>query len=144
MDNSKKLYIVQITAFFVSSVSICFMPLGSYYDGKSERVLAIIFGIIFWLFLIIGIGLNVLIYKSNKEKQISGRCGIIRLFQNKYAKITDVILMISFIASVIIIVCKSTIYFGAIVLFAFAFSFEMHCILNSKYFNKLFFNKNNK
>lgn len=144
MSNSKKLILIQIISFFISSVSMCFMPLGSYYDGKLQKGIAMILGVIFWIFLIAGFVLNIVIRKTDKDKNVKGRCGIIRLFQNKYAKIADVILIISFIVSVITIVSKSTIYLGAVVLFVFVFSFEMHCILNGKYFNVIFLKENNK
>ena len=144
MENNKRLLLMQITAFLISSIAIGFMPLGSYYDGKPQRIIAIVFGIVFWLFLLIGIALSIVIRNLNKAKKVTGKLGVIRFFKNKYAKMADVILIISFVLSVIIIALESSVYFGAVVFCFFAFSFEMHCILNGKYFNALFINKSNK
>ena len=128
----KSLLYAQIASFAVSSCSLAFSFMTS--DATAaDRAGSIIIGIIFWLGLIAGIVLTVLLSKKIKKTGFNeGKIGLIHFFSNPIAIVFDCLMILSLIGSVLIIVFKSEQLIGYFVIALFIFSFEMHCILNGK------------
>lgn len=139
----KKIFILQIVSFLLSSIGICLAPFGSFYESNVKKVIAIFSGVEFWLFFVFAI-LLMFVIKKICNKNLKGKPGIISVFKNKYAKVVDVIAAVSLIGSVAVAISKTSSYLGVIILFVFIFSVEMHCVLNGRYFNHMLTEEDNK
>lgn len=135
MTKTKMLFCVQIAAYFISSLMLCLLPTQSTIGTNGQKTSSIVMATIFWLFLIIGLVMNIFIKKANNDIDVKGKMGLVCFFKTKLAMWFDIAMMVSFIGSLIVVISKSSAYFGAIVLALFVFTFEMHCILNGKHFN---------
>ncbi len=125
---------ISIISFFLLAISFLFMPLES-------KLLQIMAGIMFWLFLAVGIASQILLAvwfkqacSKNKEWRMQKqRVGIFAIGKNRFSIVADFILLIStVIFSVLMILTRGTGYISYIVLTILVFSFCMHCILNGK------------
>lgn len=146
--NNKSLNIVFLLSsfgFFVMSVDFMLMPIGSNDITHDYRWLDIITGLLFWIGLIVGTVLFAIyiskckkLYnenRGNKNVYQEKHIGLITFFSNKAAMIADVALFISIILfGVLMIFTDRTSYICYISISILAFSFIMHCILNSKSF----------
>ena len=147
-NKSKLLLLVSVACFLLMSVDFLIMPIANNIE-KDMRWFEILTGILFWLPLIIGVILQVVLslnYKKNISKDMTDnkRFGAISFFKNKIAAVFDVISIISLITFIaMLIFTNATSYFCYILISLFVFSFCMHCILNGKIFNSLF-TENNK
>lgn len=135
MAKSKKMILAQIISFAISSLMICLSPICSYDEEKAKMIMSIIISVFFWIGLIVGIIFNILLSKDNKL--LKGKMGIISFFKNKAAIIFDILFVISLILSLIVVVSKTALAIGSVAIAICIFSFEMHCVLNGKCFNKL-------
>lgn len=135
LNEKEKFILLQLLFFLVSSIDVLFIPLGSYGDTTAKKVLAVVIGIIFWLFLAAGVAMNFVIKARFGKDYFEGRFGLISFFKNKYAIIMDILMIITLIFSVYVISTKTSSYLGLIAISLFLFSFESHCVLNGKYFN---------
>lgn len=144
----KTLFLSSIVCFLLMSSSFLIMPIGNNLESN-VRLFDVFAGCLFWFSLIAGIVLQVIIavkYRTdaNKDSTVKKCCGVISFFENKNAAIFDILTIISLIVFVAMIIFTSaTSYFCYVLIAIFAFSFSMHCILNGKIYNNLFF-KNNK
>lgn len=125
---------ISIISFFLLAASFLFMPL----ENKQLQIMA---GVMFWLFLILGIGSQVLLailFKQacakNKEWRIQKhRIGIFVIGKNKLSIAADIVLLTSALTfAVLMFLTRGTGYISYIVLTILVFSFCMHCILNGK------------
>lgn len=135
MAKSKKMILAQIISFAISSLMICLSPICSYDEGKAKMIMSVIVSTVFWIGLIAGIVLDVLLGKDNKE--LKGKMGLISFFKNKIAMIFDILFVISLILSLVVVISKTALAIGSVAIAVCIFSFEMHCVLNGKCFNKL-------
>lgn len=135
MAKSKKMILAQIISFAISSLMICLSPICSYDEGKAKMIMSVIVSAVFWIGLIAGIVLDVLLGKDNKE--LKGKMGLISFFKNKIAMIFDILFVISLILSLVVVISKTALAIGSVAIAVCIFSFEMHCVLNGKCFNKL-------
>lgn len=108
----------------------------------SDKIIGMIFPIIFWLGLIAE---QILIWKSNairKEieniggtRKFRGRPGIINIWKNRYGAIADIVCIVSLLLSVVFMIIgigeKAIQY---ILIFLLVLSFRLHCILNGQNF----------
>ncbi|MBR2589498.1 MAG: hypothetical protein IKE65_01080 [Clostridia bacterium] len=128
----KRLFIAQIGCFGASALALAFAGLTNDIT-RGGRAGSIIIGIIFWLGLIAGIILCVLLSKQRKAAGFDeGKIGLIGFFSNKAAIVFDCLMIVSCIASIVFIVLKSQLFIGFISIALFFFSLEMHCVLNGK------------
>lgn len=130
-----------IVCSFVSSFAL----LSCIFIGMNEvsdKIIGIIFPIIFWLGLIVE---QILIWKSNavrkeienigETRKFRGRPGIINIWKNRYGAIADIVC----IASLLQLVVFTIIGIGEeaiqyILIFLLVLSFRLHCILNGQNF----------
>ncbi len=148
VNKSKILLLLSVICFLLMSVDFLIMPIGNNIE-KNMRWFEILTGILFWLPLIAGVVLQIIIsfdYRKNINKDVIDNklFGAISFFKNKIAVIFDVLSVISLVVLIVMLIFTSaTSYFCYILISLFAFSFCMHCILNGKIYNSLF-SKNNK
>lgn len=143
VNKSKVFLFASVVCFFLMSADFLIMPIGNNIE-KNMGWFEILTGILFWLPLIAGVVLQVILslnYKKNFNKNIVDNklFGAISFFKNKIAAVFDVISVISLITFIAMLTFTSaTSYFCYILISLFAFSFCMHCVLNGKIFNSLF------
>lgn len=132
---------LSIAASIVSSISI----LGIAFIGKElafEKLIQIIFPIIFWVGTIIE---QAMIWSANsirnkletegRLRRIRGKPGVLSILQTEEGAITDLILILSVIAFVILLlfgIGKGFVQYLFISLIVL--SFRLHCIFNGKNF----------
>ncbi len=132
-----------IVGFLILSVSFLLMPVDSNDAQGKIGVISLLSGIMFYLGLIIGIVMQIsasvsckkVIKKSGIKEKIEGqpKIGLISFFQNKLAKIFDVLKAISLIGLIVVIsFITSTGYICYVLIATLVFSFFMHCIFNGK------------
>lgn len=148
---------IVIIALAVSSFSLVLAVFGDYNGSTANIVAAIIAGLLFWLFLILGYVLLAMISKHRKQYEkkavdSSGnrtknaenkkKPGIICFFSNQYALISDVAMGISFILTlvVLLLIPKTPQILQLLLISLTVFSIHMHCVLNGinfKYIREL-------
>ena len=125
---------ISIISYFLLAASFLFMPL----ENEQLQIMA---GVMFWVFLILGIVSQVLVAiwfrqacSKNKEWRIQKqRIGIFTIGKNKFSVVADIILLISAVTFVVLMIfTRGTGYISYIVLTILVFSFSMHCVLNGK------------
>lgn len=142
MDTKKEfmLLYISIGSFLLMSFSFLLMPID--FATKGLQIVNILIGIMFWLFLLIGIITQVALTQKRKkwfkkhhlkQYRLKMRVGVISFFQNTLGCIADIISAVSLIALIITAVLTDAAGFMCYVfLELFVFSFIMHCILNGK------------
>ena len=158
MQNIRKircLLIFTIISFFIMSTDFLLMPISNLITTHNTRWIDILSGIVFWISLISAIVLclfyiqscqlwrkqNITDENGHNKRQI----GLITFFSNPFSIVADAVMCISFFVFIMLMIFTDRTGFICYVDIAFlTFSFCMHCILNGKYFNALFINKNNK
>lgn len=108
----------------------------------SDKIIGIIFPIIFWIGLIAE---QVLIWKSNavrkeienigKTRKFQGRPGIINIWKNRYGAIADIVCLVSLLLLALFMIIgigEKTIQY--ILIFLLVLSFRLHCIFNGQNF----------
>ena len=125
---------ISIISYFLLAASFLFMPL----ENEQLQIMA---GVMFWLFLILGMVSQVLLVilfrqacSKNKEWRIQKqRVGIFTIGKNKLSVVADIVLLISAVTFVVLMIfTRGTGYISYIVLTILVFSFSMHCVLNGK------------
>lgn len=125
---------ISIISYFLLAASFLFMPL----ENEQLQIMA---GVMFWVFLILGIVSQVLLAiwfrqacSKNKEWRIQKqRIGIFTIGKNKFSVVADIVLLISAVTFVVLMIfTRGTGYISYIVLTILVFSFSMHCVLNGK------------
>jgi len=125
---------ISIISHFLLATSFLFMPL----ENEQLQIMA---GVMFWVFLILGIVSQVLLAiwfrqacSKNKEWRIQKqKIGIFTIGKNKFSVVADIVLLISAVTFVVLMIfTRGTGYISYIVLTILVFSFSMHCVLNGK------------
>lgn len=128
---------ISITSFFLLAISFLFMPL-------EKKIFQIIAGVMFWLFLILGIMSQVILsflfkkacFKNKEWRVQKNRIGIFTIEKNIFAVVADIVLLISAVVfTALMMLTRGTGYISYIVLAIFVFAFSMHCILNGKVYS---------
>ena len=137
----KVLFIFSIVSFFISSVTILFMPLGSFEPG-GNIFLAYFLATAFWIFLFLGIVFVLILGKQRRKNILFAKVsGIIflRFFRNKPAIVFDVLLIAGILSLVISLLINRTLpsWLTLTGTFTTVFSLEMHALLNGKNFEWL-------
>ena len=137
---------ISTLGFFVMSLSLLFMYQDILYIGMPIR--EVIASIVFWVMLLIGILVQIMLYISMRESIKSDfatkkrKIGLICLFSNRYADVADLLMIVSMIILIIsFILTDASNYFNYIILSVFVFSFSMHCVLNGRKFYYMIHNK---
>lgn len=133
--------IVSIGSFALMSVSFLLMP----FDKTVEQydTMDIIPGVMFWLFLVLGVAGQIILtirrkrfLETDRRKRFqarNGRVGLLSVFKNIPAIVADVGFVISLVAFVIATkVTNGMGYICYILLAICAFTFCSHCIFNGK------------
>ena len=136
---------VSIIAFLLLAVSFLLMPLDVYNKNIESSTINIVAGLCFWIALVAGIASQFIlttkrkrwcsIYNIHNYINKKSHVGAISFFQNKYAVVTDVVMLISITGCVVSFVAtKSTGYICYVFIALAVFSFCLHCILNGRNF----------
>lgn len=135
---AKKLFLISYISFFVMSLTILFMPLASSVSNSTNKISLIIVGSVFWLSLVVGICITILLSRTRKEywkknhitrqKKRIVRSNII----STIALIVGVISLLIFLA--LIISHNYYSYFLIVLLFLMVFSLCTFCLFNGKNF----------
>ena len=134
--SGKVLFIFSIVSFFISSATILLMPLGSF-EPDGDIFLAYILAGTFWLFLIFGIVLTLIIGKQRKKNILFSKMGgtvFLRFFKNIPATVFDVLLIAGILSLVVSLLIIRTLpsWLTLAGTFTTVFSLEMHALLNGK------------
>ncbi len=132
------LLLISIGSFFLMSCSFLLMPIDL--ATKELQEFNLLIGIMFWVFLLLGIITQIMLGHIRKKwfirnhirrLQFRKKVGIISFVQNLPACIADGFFLISLIGLVIsVIITNGTGYACYIFMALLVFSFCMHCILN--------------
>lgn len=130
------LLVMSIIGFLFVSVSFLLMPLNN--DSSEPNMFA---GVFFWCSLLISIVFQVIlsfrIRKANRNNTKHG-LGLLKFFQNKYAKISDVVFVISAIGLLVAMITTDGLGYSCYTFLAMTvFFFSMHCIFNGKNYNHI-------
>ena len=130
---NKTSFYLSVISFLISSVTILFMPFGSFeQDGK--QTLAFILAIVFWLFFILGFVFLLPISKqrkSDKNFKSKGGIGLLRFFSNKPAMIADGLMIAGIIALILTFIIPTLPgWITLVATFTAVFFLEMHGIFN--------------
>lgn len=136
MKKMTRWFLLSIVFLFIGSLSFLFMPLSSGASSSEYRLPAILNGSVFWISFICGYVALFLAYKQRKKikgDEPKRRIGALRFFSNTYAKVFDILMIVSLIIMIVLIILgKTNFYFVFVVLALLIFSVNMHCILNGK------------
>ena len=132
---NKTPFYISVVSFFISSMTIWFMPFGSFeQDGK--QTLAFILAAVFWLFFISGFVFMLPISKQRKrDRSFKSKSGIalLRFFSNKPALVFDALLIAGIFVLLLTFIFRTMP--GWITLaatFTAVFSLEMHGLFNGR------------
>ncbi|MGN0449497.1 MAG: hypothetical protein ACI4G0_03960 [Ruminococcus sp.] len=146
IKKQKNMFWISTLGFFVMSLSLLFMYQDILYIGMPIR--EVIASIVFWVMLLIGILVQIMLYISMRESIKSDfatkkrKIGLICFFSNRYAAVADLLMIVSMIILIIsFILTDASNYFNYIILSVFVFSFSMHCVLNGRKFYYMIHNK---
>ena len=137
----KQLFWLAAILQFLMSATILFMPFATRI-GEQNRILAVLLGAVFWISAILGYTLLIIANAKRKgfiRSKIDGnvkmncRAGIIEFFSNIPATIADVTMILSLLLFIIVgFTSWRYEYIAYLLLFFFAFSFNMHCMFNGR------------
>ena len=138
-DRSKNTVLMKISIVMLclSAIPIVFVTFFDYKNGVS-KVFSIIISVLFWIAIISGYLLLVVFYKQHRNEKIKGRIGAIRFFRNKYAFLSDVVMIISIFILITSAVLKiKTSFLYSLLIGIIFISANFHCIFNGRVFNRL-------
>lgn len=127
-----KYLLTEISMFFLSDLGLFLSQFVVKSDGQTNRIIAVISGLLFWMGLIIAIVFGLLQNKMITNKYKDNKIALIKFFSNKPAFVFDVLLVVSFVAFVICMIINRMSNIATIFFSVFIFSFEMHCVFNGK------------
>ena len=136
MERDKALFKYACVSFGVSAFAWLLSPFGDYKGSALAVFVAILVGVLFWLGLIAGIVLIMMINSHRKKNaganaKSTGRPGAFRFFSNRKAMIADIAMIVFLV--VLIVLSFVRIKEQSLFMIAFAFflfSLYMHCVLN--------------
>lgn len=135
------LLIISFVSFAMVSVSLFVMFFVEPDSNSEPSVIKLACGAAFWLFLIVGIILQVVVSvnikrwcrrRSYRSRLKKSRIGLLKVFSNIPAVISDIFLFASLIAFITFMVVNSASIFAYISLSVLFLSFSAHCIFNGK------------
>lgn len=145
----KDIILMKLVVLFlaISSFSLILVPFSDYDGSAFNVVTAIIAGVLFWLFLILGylvfagIAKHRKVYEKKATSSNKGRLsradnkkkpGIVCFFSNKFAMIADIVLIASFILTLVMVlfIPQTPQVIQIILISLLLFSLHMHCVLN--------------
>ena len=140
----KRLLNLSIISLFISSVTILFMPLGSF-EPDGNIFLAYFLATVFWVFLLLGIVFILIVGKKRRENSRLAKTGgivFLRFFKNKPAVVFDVLLIAGIFSLIVSLLIIRTLpsWLTLAGTFTTVFSLEMHALLNGKNFEWLYIN----
>lgn len=145
----RKMFFILLVMLFVSSFSLSVIP--AVINSENQMSFAsYLVGGSFWLFMLCGYFILILINKCRKRvedvgkhggKKSTQRAGVICFFKNKYSRFADILFAITFILSVIFTWSNINEYITVLAVCTMLFSFHLHCILNGKIFAYLLRNQ---
>ena len=147
----KRVFLIQVAFWLVFSLSILAMHFTDrFYGQQSYRTILCINGVLFWLSLLLFLIISIFINLSRRKDKVFRRwnkgkrqLGLINFFQNKPAKIMDIVFIISLLIFIVLYASGTRDGFKVFLIFAvLIFSFGMHCILNG--INYVYLNHNGK
>lgn len=144
LNKLKKQELISILAFVFSSASFMLFYFVDYQKNNFTKALGYLLPAIFWLGLIIAVVMQILISLKLKMEVTKNRIGVVSFFKNKYAVVFDALMIVSIIITVILLIKHTNSFIVFLIISLLIISFEMHCILNGKYFNAIFLKENNK
>lgn len=124
----KKLLLGSVAGFLVLSASLLLMPLPG---------LGFLPGVLFWAGLLAGIAAQFLLHLKlgrDLKKGKPSRCGLLTFGANRLAKLADIGLLVSVLASVVTLNFSPAAYICYVALAAAVFCFCMHCVFNGRTF----------
>lgn len=139
-----------IGSYFVMSGSFLIMPFADFSNDKT--FIRFLPGILFWLFLFLGIVTTILFgnwrkkiqkKQGSKEEKFKYTIGVMSVFKSRIGAVFDILtvfMLLVFIMCMLITNASGYICYAAVSLFVFCFC--MHCIFNGK--NYLYFIKREK
>lgn len=132
----KRMLGMYIVFLLILTLGIVLMPIGSTVKEKT-MVIMYVSGVFFWIGIAGTIYMALKInscrknsYRFNEQAGNEKQFGLIHFFQNREAKIIDVVMFVSIIGFIITKICTSELIISFILLALFVFSFGMHCMLN--------------
>jgi len=141
INKIKKLFWCASAFLFLMSFTILFMPMAVKL-GEQNRNVVVVTGLVFWCSAIIG---YILIVMSNHERKwfiknkttnnikMNCRPGMVTFFANVPAKMSDVMMIVSFLLLIFSnFVDVNNTYIIYVLLFLFVFSLHMHCLFNGR------------
>lgn len=143
-------FVASVICFALLAVSFLLMPLDTDVLPENPGAWNVAMGSWFWLALILGCGSQIILQRLCKkdltdvERENWRRCraGIFLFFQNRRAKIADVVFGVSLPCLFLGLAFPETTGYGSYVIFSICvFSFCMHCILNGKAYSYITVNK---
>ena len=125
-------FLFSVISFFVSSTVVITIPFMNYFNGNMK----IILGIVFWVFLILGLLLFLALPQPRKKRidvkaKPRGRPSALFFFRNKIATVADVVLVASIILNIVFLNIYTIQIIQVIAMFFLTFSAEMHFVFNS-------------
>lgn len=138
-NNIIKFVLMSIICFSASSIMIALFYFIDIQNNFFFKFLGYFLPALFWVCIACAVVFQILL--RTKYKVSGKKFGLITFFKNKFAIIADIIMILSLIVTVIIVIMNATSFISFIVIAILLFSFEMHCILNGKYFNYLLKNQ---
>ena len=141
MKSIKKYFIFSIILFLFSSASVWLMPLVSF-EQDCRRTFAFALAAVFWLGLIAGVVLQILVGNRRRDdiNQTDER-GIVllRFFRNKPAVVSNIAMIIGIIMLALsFIVNTYPQWLTTAGIFISVFSLEMHCVFNGRSYEYLY------
>lgn len=131
---------ISIISFFLMSASFLLMPIDFAKNGA--KIVNILVGIMFWLFLVLGIVSQVLLSRNknnwlakNRVRRFSAKkkIGLISFCQNIPACAADCLTLVGLIGLVVSVLATDGMgYICYVFMTLFVFAFCLHCIFNGK------------
>lgn len=137
--NAKNLFYTSVISIGLSALSLSFIPFGSFAGSDFQRIIAYIIGIVFWLGIIVGYCLFIIVArtrkKSKKQKLLPKteniRIGVLSFFKTFPGMIADIVCAISVVALIITVVFgNSSTWIVYVLVSVLIFSIQMHGIFN--------------
>lgn len=149
-DQVKKLKIwfyISITLLGISSSAILLVMFADFNGNQMQKAMGYLVGIIFWVGIIAG---YTVFWKLNRElkkilkqhyrRKRKSRIGLITFFSSLHGMIADIICGICFLVLTVLLITKNNAEWLTIIFISlFAFSLQMHCLLNGENFKHIKF-----
>jgi hypothetical protein len=129
MRGRYKAILIIAIAYLISSSAAFVAPF-----VEDNQILWIVFGAIFWAFLLLGSTLFLFLPKprpQKDEKRIK-LPSILKFFRNRFAMGADIALFLSIIANIVFAIFPISKWIHGSAMFLLILSFEMHMVFNSE------------